>query len=81
MFARGERRLARGVDILARGEVIVTDRLYAMRIGTQMGRRVVALGNSTGKLSAYAAAWFDSAEAPVTFVSSFTDALDVARSI
>lgn len=79
-FGRAERRFERGVEILARGEVVVTDRLHAMLIGLQMGRNVIAIDNSTGKLSAYAHAWFDGAEAPVTFVTSFREALDMVRS-
>ena len=74
-FGRAERRFARGVQIIAPGEVVITDRLHAMLIGLQMGRRVVAIDNATGKLSAYAAAWFQDADAPVTFVKSFDEAI------
>lgn len=56
-MSKAERRFQRGVHFLAQGETIVTDRLHAMLIGLQMGRRVVATDNSYGKLSAYAEAW------------------------
>ncbi|MGU3410354.1 polysaccharide pyruvyl transferase family protein [Microbacterium sp. M1A1_1b] len=54
---KAERRLARGIAYLSQGETIVTDRLHAMLLGLQMGRRVVATDNSYGKLSAYAETW------------------------
>lgn len=77
-FARAERRFARGVMILSRGDVIVTDRLHAMLIGLQMGRRVVAIDNANGKLSAYADAWLKDSGAPLDFANSFDEALWVA---
>ncbi|MCJ1714156.1 polysaccharide pyruvyl transferase family protein [Curtobacterium sp. VKM Ac-2922] len=54
---KAERRLERGIAYLSQGEVIVTDRLHAMLLGLQMGRRVIATDNSYGKLSAYAQTW------------------------
>lgn len=56
-LSKAERRFQRGVRFLSQGETIVTDRLHAMLIGLQMGRRVIATDNSYGKLSAYAEAW------------------------
>jgi exopolysaccharide biosynthesis predicted pyruvyltransferase EpsI len=56
-MSKADRRFRRGVDFLAQGETIVTDRLHAMLIGLQMGRKVVATDNSYGKLSAYAETW------------------------
>ncbi|OII34323.1 polysaccharide pyruvyl transferase family protein [Plantibacter sp. MMLR14_011] len=55
---RAERRFDAAVRLIARGEEVVTDRLHAMLIGLQMGRRVVALDNNNGKLSNYAETWF-----------------------
>ncbi|SKC74202.1 polysaccharide pyruvyl transferase family protein [Plantibacter cousiniae (nom. nud.)] len=55
---RAERRFDAAVRLIARGEVVVTDRLHAMLIGLQMGRRVVALDNNNRKLSNYAETWF-----------------------
>jgi len=56
-LSKAERRFQRGVRFLSQGETIVTDRLHAMLIGLQMGRRVIATDNTYGKLSAYAEAW------------------------
>jgi pyruvyl transferase EpsO len=78
-FARAERRFARGVNTIAPGEVVVTDRLHAMLIALQMGRRVIAIDNATGKLSAYAQAWLQEGDAPLTLVSDFTEAIALAR--
>lgn len=50
-------RLQRGVTLLSKGEIIVTDRLHAMLIGLQMGRQVVAIDNAYKKLSTYADTW------------------------
>lgn len=55
---RAIKRLTRGVALLSRGETIVTDRLHAMLIGLQMGRKVVARDNNNAKLSKYAKTWF-----------------------
>ena len=57
-MAKARNRFERGVRLLSAGEVIVTDRLHAMLIGLQMGRRVVARDNSNGKLSKYIHTWF-----------------------
>jgi len=59
---RAAKRLARGVAVLSVGETIVTDRLHAMLIGLQMGRRVIARDNNNGKLSRYARTWFGDAQ-------------------
>ena len=56
-MSKAERRFQRGVHFLSRGETIVTDRLHAMLIALQMGRRVIATDNNYGKLSAYAETW------------------------
>lgn len=55
--SRAERRMQRGIDQLSLGSTVVTNRLHAMLIGLQMGRRVIAIDNATGKLSAYLEAW------------------------
>lgn len=56
--ARAQKRFTRGVALLARGETIVTDRLHAMLMGLQMGRKVIARDNNNGKLTKYARTWF-----------------------
>lgn len=68
------RRLARGIALLSAGEVVVTDRLHAMLLALQMGRRVVALDNANRKLSKYAETWFEDAAPRVTFVESLQEA-------
>ena len=75
------RRLARGVSILASGEVVVTDRLHAMLLALQIGRRVVAVDNSTGKLSSYAETWLGFAleSSSLAFAEDFEGAMDLAR--
>ncbi|MDF9278733.1 polysaccharide pyruvyl transferase family protein [Arthrobacter sp. EH-1B-1] len=74
-----KRRLARGIQILAPGEVVITDRLHAMLIALQMGRRVIAVDNANQKLSKYANTWFQSAQPDITFASSFEQAMQLAR--
>jgi pyruvyl transferase EpsO len=56
--AIARRRLQRGLAVLALGETVVTDRLHAMILARLLGRRVIAIDNSTGKLSAYARTWY-----------------------
>lgn len=73
------RRLRFGVGLLSPGRTIVTDRLHAMLMGLQMGRRVVAVDNSNGKLSAYARTWFEALQPPLEFAEDFTHALQLAR--
>lgn len=56
-MSKAERRLGRGIAFLSQGETIVTDRLHAMLLGLQMGRKVIAIDNKYGKLSTYAHTW------------------------
>jgi len=72
------RRLDRGVALLSQGETIVTNRLHAMIIGLQMGRRVIAIDNNVKKLHRYAETWFTSEVSPSLL---FADSLDDARSM
>ncbi|HWI31434.1 MAG TPA: polysaccharide pyruvyl transferase family protein [Microbacterium sp.] len=74
-FADAAKRLATGVALLAPGETIVTDRLHAMLIALQMGRRVIAIDNANGKLSSYASTWFRDLDVPVTFAADVPSAL------
>lgn len=53
-----ERRLSRGLKQVSVGEVLITDRLHAMILGLQCGRKVVAVDNAVRKLSRYASMWF-----------------------
>lgn len=76
--ALAERRLRRGVAVLSPGRTVVTDRLHAMLIALQMGRRVVAVDNANRKLSNYAATWFGTMPDDVlTFAPSAAAALDL----
>ena len=72
-------RMNRGVSTLSWGQTIVTDRLHAMLIGLQMGRKVVAIDNSNQKLSRYAATWFADTEPDVQFAPSFAAAIELCR--
>lgn len=69
-------RLANGLEVLSRGEVVVTDRLHAMILGLHLGRRVIAIDNKIGKLSRYATAWLGGLrEEELTFCGSLDEAL------
>ena len=74
-FVDAGKRLTTGVALLAPGRTIVTDRLHAMLIALQMGRRVVAIDNANGKLSSYARTWFEGLDVPVTFAADVPSAL------
>ncbi|SFS00686.1 Exopolysaccharide biosynthesis protein EpsI, predicted pyruvyl transferase [Microbacterium sp. cf046] len=74
-FADAATRLATGIALLAPGETIVTDRLHAMLIALQMGRRVIAIDNANGKLSSYARTWFHDLDVPVTFAPDVRGAM------
>ncbi|MET0303626.1 MAG: polysaccharide pyruvyl transferase family protein [Microbacteriaceae bacterium] len=68
-FADASKRLATGIALLSPGETIVTDRLHAMLIALQMGRRVIAIDNANGKLTSYAATWLDDLDLPLEFAA------------
>lgn len=65
------RRFGKGVSLIEPAETIVTDRLHAMLIGLQMGRRVIAVDNENRKLSKYADAWFGASQPDLKFAKSF----------
>jgi pyruvyl transferase EpsO len=50
-------RLARGLDLLARGRTVVTDRLHAHILSFMMDIPHVALDNDYGKVSSFIEAW------------------------
>lgn len=73
-------RLVVGLELLSRGEVVVTDRLHAMILGLQLGRRVIAVDNKIGKLSRYATAWFnDISDDRLVFCGSVEHAIALAE--
>ncbi|MDN3497303.1 polysaccharide pyruvyl transferase family protein [Planococcus sp. APC 4015] len=76
-FADASQRLATGVALLAPGETIVTDRLHAMLIALQMGRRVIAIDNANGKLTSYAATWLDDLDLPLAFAADVAAAAEM----
>jgi pyruvyl transferase EpsO len=51
------RRVDRGLALLSRGEVTVTDRLHAHILSVLLGLPTIALDNSYGKVSGYIDAW------------------------
>lgn len=53
----GDERIERGVVLLSRGKVVVTDRLHAHIISTLLGIPHVVLDNSYGKLSRFINCW------------------------
>ncbi|MBN9184336.1 polysaccharide pyruvyl transferase family protein [Microbacterium sp.] len=72
-------RVERGVRLLSPGETIVTDRLHAMLLALQMGRRVIAIDNANGKLTSYARTWFADGRAPVVFAEDLAHAAELLR--
>lgn len=57
--AQARLRVRQGVDILAQGEAVITDRLHGHILASMMGKRHIALDNSYGKISRYLATWGD----------------------
>lgn len=53
----GQKRLARGISMLSKGEIVITDRLHAMLLSHSIGRPVRAFDNSNRKLSRYLTTW------------------------
>jgi pyruvyl transferase EpsO len=69
----------RGLDLVARGEVLVTDRLHGMLLALHAGRKVVAVDNSNRKLSAYHATWLAGTDAPVQLADNLATGIAMAR--
>ncbi|WP_010161696.1 polysaccharide pyruvyl transferase family protein [Sphingomonas sp. PAMC 26617] len=55
--AQAANRVARGLRLLSRGRVLVTDRLHGHILADLLDLPHVALDNTYGKLAAYVAAW------------------------
>jgi exopolysaccharide biosynthesis predicted pyruvyltransferase EpsI len=72
--ALANRRFTRGADLIAKADIIVTDRLHAMLMALQMGRSVVAIDNNNRKLRNYAETWFGESEPNVRFVTNIEQA-------
>lgn len=59
-MAYARQRVQFGIDLLAQGEIIVTDRLHAMILSFLLGRPVLAFDSFDGKISAFQNAWLAS---------------------
>lgn len=72
-------RVQRGFEILAQGEIVLTDRLHAHILSLLLGRPHVILDNSYGKIANFASAWTDGAG----FVrsTSLSDAINVLETL
>jgi pyruvyl transferase EpsO len=66
------RRVERGISLLSVGQTIFTDRLHAMILGLQLGRRVVAVDNNNKKLSRYIDTWGLNQCEELSLVSKFS---------
>ena len=51
------KKVASAVNLVAQGQVLITDRLHAFLLGHAIGRPVVILDNTTGKVAAYHETW------------------------
>lgn len=67
------RRVIRGFELLAQGEVIVTDRLHAHILSLLLGKPHVTLDNFYGKIRNFANAWTNGA--------NFVDALTLDEAV
>jgi len=50
---RAAELVSRGLELLNRGQVVVTDRLHGMILGLLLGKTIVAMDNNYGKVSKY----------------------------
>lgn len=70
-------RVARGVQLLSRGQVVVSDRLHAHLISGLMGKPHLCLDNSYGKVARYISAWgSDNRTVQVSDMAGFDTALE-----
>jgi len=77
---QADSRVRRGLELVSRGSIVVTDRLHGMLLALHAGRRVVAVDNSNRKLSSYAAAWLDGTDAPVKLAPNLAAGMRLAES-
>jgi pyruvyl transferase EpsO len=69
---QAQARVSRGLRLLSRGEVVVTDRLHGHILATLLGIPHVVLDNDYGKISAYREAW--PSPVPVRTATTMADA-------
>lgn len=72
-------RVQRGVRLLGRGKVVITDRLHGMILSVAAGIPCVALDNSNGKVSAFHRLWLGGVPG-CALAASVPDAVAMARS-
>lgn len=78
--ALANNRVARGIVLLSRAEVIVTDRLHVHIIATLLGIPHVCLDNSYGKIKRFSDA-FETQWSGVCFAQSLKEASDLATEL
>jgi pyruvyl transferase EpsO len=76
--AMARQRLARGLDLLGQGNVVVTDRLHAIILSWLGGTPVFFVDNNYNKLSNFINTWLKDSPGLVR-CASFDDALEQAR--
>lgn len=76
--AMARQRLARGLDLLGQGNVVVTDRLHALILSWLGGTPVFFVDNNYNKLSNFINTWLKDSPG-LTRYTSFEDALEQAR--
>lgn len=76
--AMAHQRLARGLDILGQGNVVVTDRLHAMILGWLGKNPVFFVDNSYGKLSNLVETWLQD-DKELKQCPSFEEAIENAK--
>jgi pyruvyl transferase EpsO len=74
------RRVRAGQEMLARGEVVVTDRLHAHILCLLLGLPHVAIDNSYGKLSSFTRTW-ETLGPQARWAGSPAEALELARAL
>jgi pyruvyl transferase EpsO len=68
-----EDRTLRGCRILARGRVVITNRLHAHLLCTMMGLPHVVCDTSNGKVFAYRDTWIRDRESPHQSIARFAN--------
>jgi pyruvyl transferase EpsO len=75
-----KRRLRRGLRVLARGRVVITDRLHGHILSLMMGVPHVVLDNTYGKISSFHRTWTAGADG-VRIAGSAAEAVALARQL
>jgi pyruvyl transferase EpsO len=75
-----QERLLAGCNLLARGEVIITDRLHAHILALLLGISHIVMDNTYGKIARFREAWTASSHLSVA-VTTGDEALEAARAM